>query len=174
MKLLVLLSILFIGFSNLTFNKVIAQTDDMNIDVVCDTMNSAPLVFEFTKDYDQTFKAVKSALEGLGYIVNYSSKTRNLIETDYKVFANRDNFHEEMNKYGQTPYIRSPGWKFGRGKIVVAFKVVGNKMITRVLSILSGYEDRITNIWHYWRSNGLLDDEASSAIVESVEAIKEP
>jgi len=151
-----------------------AQTDDMNMNVVCDTLNCAPLVFEFYKDYDQTFKAVKTALEGLGYIVNYSSKTRNLIETDYKVIANRDNFHDVMNEYGETPYIRSPGWKFGRAKVVVAFNVVGKKMITRVLSILSGYEDRISNSWHYWKSNGKLDDEASSAIVESVEAIQEP
>lgn len=151
------------------------QPSTDNPQVAADTMGTA-LEYEFTKDFDVVFKAVKQGLEKAGYEVAYSSKKRLLIETAYKKFATEDDdFYEVMSVYGDVPYIRSPGWTVGRGKINVTFEQFeGNRVAVRVLAVLSGYEKRFTNQWHYWKSNGKLEEEALAAIVEAVDAVKEP
>ena len=138
-----------------------------------DTLGTA-LLFEFNKDYDVVFKAVKEALASVGYEVSYSSKKRNLIETGYRLIADEDDFFDVMSEYGEVPYIRSPGWRNGRTKISVNFEDLGeNRIAVKVLAILSGFEGRFTNQWHYWKSNGKLEEEAMNAIVTTVEAAKE-
>ena len=103
-----------------------AQEDDdepaaNSVGASADTLGTA-LLFEFEKDYDVVFKAVKEALSSIGYEVSYSSKKRNLIETGYKGIANADNFFDVMEEYGEVPYIRSPGWRNGRTKVSVFFE----------------------------------------------------
>lgn len=143
-----------------------------SVEASADTLGTA-LLYEFQKDYDVVFKAVKEALTSVGYDVNYASKKKNLIETSYKILAKDedDDFFDVMSEYGDVPYIRSPGWKNGRTKISVTFEQLQNgKVAVKVLAILSGFEARFTNQWHYWKSNGKLEEEAMNAIVASVEA----
>ncbi|HVZ40151.1 MAG TPA: hypothetical protein VHI13_12810 [Candidatus Kapabacteria bacterium] len=150
-----------------------AQSDTTKTNAATvDTLGSA-LLNEFDKDFDNTFKSVKSALEKAGYVVNYSSKKYKRIETDFKKLADEDTFDEEMEKYGDVPYMRSPGWTTGRVKIFVNFEVVdSNKTAVKVLAQLSGYESRFTNAWHYWRSNGKIEEVAMNFITKEMEDTK--
>jgi hypothetical protein len=138
-----------------------------------DTLGT-PLLNEFNKDFDQVFKAAKTGLESAGYIVNYSSKKKKLVETEFRQLANEDSFDTTMEKYGDVPYMRSPGWTTGRVKLWVSLEQIdSNRTAVKVLGQLSGYEERFTNRWHYWRSNGKLEEDAMNAIVQAVEAVKE-
>jgi hypothetical protein len=138
-----------------------------------DTLGT-PLLNEFNKDFDEVFKATKAGLEAAGYTVNYASKKRKQIETEFRQLANEDTFDDVMDKYGDVPYMRSPGWTTGRVKLFVTLEEIdSNRTAVKVLGQLSGYEERFTNRWHYWRSNGKLEDEAMNAIVQAVEGTKE-
>jgi hypothetical protein len=149
------------------------QTDTSKATVSADTLGT-PLLNEFTKDFDVVFKAAKTGLESAGYIVNYASKKKQQIETEYHQLANEDTFDDTMEKYGDVPYMRSPGWTTGRVKLWVTFEQIdSNRTAVKVLGQLSGYEGRFTNRWHYWRSNGKLEEDAMNAIVQAVEAVKE-
>ncbi len=135
-----------------------------------DTLGTA-LLQEFDKDFDDVFKATRTALETLGYKVTYASKKRKLVETDFKQLANEDNFHDVMNTFGDVPYMRSPGWTIGRTKVTVDFEQIDStRTAVKVLAQLSGYEDRFTNLWHYWRSNGKIEEEAMNAIIKEIES----
>jgi hypothetical protein len=153
--------------------KLGAQTFDSNVVPPTeekDTLGTA-LLQEFNKEFDLVFKSVRNALDSSGYKVNYTSKKRKLIETEFKQLAEEDSFHETMNRYGDVPYMRSPGWTIGRTKITVNFEQIDSaRTAVKVLAQLSGYEDRFTNLWHYWRSNGKLEEEVMNAIIKEVEA----
>lgn len=136
-----------------------------------DTTGSA-LLAEYPMEYDLVFKAVKTALESLGYPANYASKKRNLIESGFRILANEDNFNAVMPDYGEVPYIRSPGWTTGRAKVMVSFEQLEGRIGVKVLAQLSGYEERFTNVWHYWRSNGRLEQEAMDAINAEIDKEK--
>lgn len=150
-----------------------AQTFDSNVVPPTeekDTLGTA-LLQEFDKDFDLVFKSVRTALENSGYKVNYTSKKRKLIETEFKQLAEEDTFHEVMAKYGDVPYMRSPGWTIGRAKVSVNFEQIDStRTAVKVLAQLSGYEDRFTNLWHYWRSNGKIEEEVMNAVIKEVEA----
>lgn len=134
-----------------------------------DTLGSA-LLYEFSNDYDLVFLKVKTVLTDLGYLVNYASKKRNLVETDFKQFATEDTFHDVMNLYGDVPYMRSPGWTIGRAKISVSFEAVDSvRTGVKILAQMSGFEARFTNIWHYWGSNGKLEQEVMAALIAVLE-----
>lgn len=134
-----------------------------------DTLGSA-LLYEFKQDYDVVFKGVKEALTELGYEVTYSSKKRNLIETSFKQLADADNFYDVMNLYGEIPYMRSPGWSIGRVKVTVSFEPVDSvRTAIKVLAQLSGFEEQFTNMWHYWASNGRIEQEVMSSIITRME-----
>lgn len=140
---------------------------------VNDTLGSA-LLNEFSKDFDVTFKTVKASLESVGYVVSYSSRKYKRIETDFRQLANADNFDDVMDLYGDVPYMRSPGWSVGRAKLFITFEQIDSTRTgVKVLAQLSGYEERFTNAWHYWRSNGKLEEEAMNAIVQAMDAIKQ-
>ena len=143
--------------------------DPTNANAPVDTSASS-LVAEYELDYDNVFKIVKTTLAELGYPENYASKKRSLIETAFKQLATADDFFEVMGKLGEVPYIRSPGWTIGRAKLMVNFEKLENgKIGVKVLGQLSGYEDRFTNIWHYWKSNGKIEQEAMDAINAAVD-----
>jgi hypothetical protein len=151
-----------------------AQTDTAKTPAPADSLGSM-LLNEYDKDFDVVFKAVKTALEKEGYVVNYASKKKNLIETEFRILANEDNFDDEMEKYGEIPYIRSPGWTTGRTKVTVEFERLDNgKTAVKVQALLSGFEARFTNTWHYWRSNGKIEQAAMDAITAAVEASQAP
>lgn len=134
-----------------------------------DTLGSA-LSYEFALDYDVVFKGVKGALEGLGYEVNYASKRKRLIETSFRQLADADDFFEVMEQYGDIPYMRSPGWSTGRVKVNVSFEEIDSvRTGIKVLAQLSGFEERFTNIWHYWSSNGKVEQEVMGAIIAKLE-----
>jgi len=149
-----------------------AQRFDSNIvppETEQDTTGTA-LLQEFDRDFDVVFKAVRTALDSNGYKVNYASKKRKLVETEFKQLADEDNFHDVMNMYGDVPYMRSPGWTIGRTKVSVEFEQLDStRTEIKVLAQLSGYEDRFTNLWHYWRSNGKIEEEVMNAIIKQVE-----
>ncbi len=139
-----------------------------------DSLGSA-LLNEYDKDFDIVFKATRSALESLGYTVSYASKKRHLMETEFKVLAEEDAFQDTMEVYGEIPYMRSPGWTIGRTKITIDFEQLDNgKVAVKVQAQLSGYEARFTNQWHYWRSNGKLEQDAMDAIDKAVAAAAAP
>jgi hypothetical protein len=152
-----------------------AQVDSAKTEgMPTDSLGSA-LLNEYAKDYDIVFKATKTALEKLGYEVNFASKKRNLMETSFKVLAEEDTFIDEMEKWGEIPYMRSPGWTVGRTKVTVNFEQLDNgKIAVKVLAQLSGYEARFTNQWHYWRSNGRIEQDAMDAIDQAVAAAETP
>lgn len=134
-----------------------------------DTLGSA-LSYEFRLDFDVVFKGVRTALEGLGYEVNYASKKKRLIETNFKQLANEDDFFDTMSEYGDVPYMRSPGWTIGRVKVNIAFEEIDSvRTGIKVLAQLSGFEERFTNIWHYWGSNGKIEQEVMQAIIAKLE-----
>lgn len=134
-----------------------------------DTLGSA-LSYEFRLDFDIVFKGVKNALEGLGYEVNYASKKKRLIETNFKQLATEDDFYDTMSEYGDVPYMRSPGWTIGRVKVNISFEEIDSvRTGINVLAQLSGFEERFTNIWHYWGSNGRIEQEVMQAIIAKLE-----
>lgn len=149
-----------------------AQTFESNIvppSAEGDSVGNA-LLQEFGKDFDEVFRGTRTALEGAGYIVNYSSKKRKLMETEFKQLAEEDTFDQVMATYGDVPYMRSPGWTIGRTKISITFEPIDSmRTEVKVLAQLSGYEDRFTNMWHYWRSNGKLEEQVMNAIIKEVE-----
>jgi hypothetical protein len=135
--------------------------------------SASSIVAEYDLEYDNVFKVVKAALLELGYPDNYASKKKRLIETGFRPMADQDNFFKTMSEYGEVPYIRSPGWTVGRAKLMVTFETLENGKVTvKVLAQLSGYEDSFTNIWHYWKSNGRLEQEAMDAINAAVDREK--
>jgi hypothetical protein len=127
--------------------------------------SASSIVAEYDADYDVVFKVVKAAVTELGYPENYASKKKRLIETGFRQLVEGDGFFTKMSEYGEVPYIRSPGWTVGRAKLMINFETLENGKVTvKVLGQLSGFEDRFTNIWHYWKSNGKLEQEAMDAI----------
>lgn len=134
-----------------------------------DTLGAA-LSYEFKLDFDVVFKGVRKSLEELGYEVNYASKKKRLIETNFKQLANEDDFYDTMSEYGDVPYMRSPGWTIGRVKVSVTFEEIDSvRTGIQILAQLSGFEERFTNIWHYWGSNGKIEQEAMQAIIAKLE-----
>jgi hypothetical protein len=171
MRLLILGSLAF--FALILSPRLHAQEEIDSSKAQADTLGT-PLLNEFTKDFDQVFKAVKTGLESVGYIVNYSSKKKKLVETEFRQLADEDTFDDTMEKFGDVPYMRSPGWTTGRVKLWVTLEQIDSaRTAVKVLGQLSGYEERFTNRWHYWRSNGKLEEQAMNSIVEAVEAVKE-
>jgi len=168
MRLFLLLGFLLLG---LAASQAHAQDPTVvGTPPAADSTGSA-LLNEYAKDYDVVFKAVKTALESMGYEVNYSSKKKHLIETSFKQLANEDDFFDVMKKYGDIPYIRSPGWTIGRAKISVNFEEIdAARTGIKVIAQLSGYESRFETKWLYWNSNGKLEDDAMMAINTTVEA----
>lgn len=128
-----------------------------------------PITQTFSLEYDLVFRAVKTALEKKGYIIGNASKKNRRIETEFRPLAEEDAFYETMEKYGEIPYMRSPGWTIGRCQVFVTFKVDdGGHTSATVLAELSGYEARFENRWVYWGSNGDLEKEAMDAITAAV------
>jgi hypothetical protein len=135
--------------------------------------SASSIVAEYDLDFDNVFKVVKTALVELGYPDNYSSKKKRLIETGFRHLATQDDFFNTMSEFGEVPYIRSPGWTVGRAKLMVNFETLENGRVTvKVLAQLSGFEDSFTNLWHYWKSNGRLEQEAMDAINAAVDKEK--
>ena len=146
--------------------------NDTNYSAPVDTSASA-VIAEYDIEYDNVFKAVRAALVDLGYPDNYASRKKMLIETGFKKLVEGDDFFDVMKTYGEIPYIRSPGWTVGRAKMMVTFEKLENGKVTvKVLGQNSGYEGRFTNIWHYWKSNGRLEQEAMDAINAAVDKEK--
>lgn len=149
-----------------------ATASPTNDNAPVDTSGSS-IVAEYDMDFDNVFKVVKTALAEIGYPENYASKKKRLIETAFRPLADDGNFFAKMSEYGEVPYIRSPGWTVGRAKMMVTFETLENGRVTvKVLAQLSGYEARFTNIWHYWKSNGRLEQEAMDAINAAVDKEK--
>lgn len=135
--------------------------------------SASSVISEYEMDYDNVFKAVRAALIELGYPENYASRKKMLIETGFRQMVEGSDFFQVMSEYGEVPYIRSPGWTVGRAKMMVNFEKLENGKVTvKVLGQLSGYEDRFTNLWHYWKSNGRLEQEAMDAINSAVDKEK--
>lgn len=148
-----------------------AQTQPDTTKVLSADSLGSSLLNDFNKDFDVVFKATKVGLEKLGYEVNYASKKRMMMETSFKGIATEDTFFEVMEKLGDIPYIRSPGWTIGRTKVSVTFSQLDTSRVeVKVQAIMSGYEARFTNQWHYWKSNGKIEQQAMDAIVAAVEA----
>lgn len=164
-RTLLLPILLFVAFGALP---AVAQTEDAPADTTTALLN------EYELEYELVFDAAKKALTELGYDVNYASKKRNLIETSFKVIADADNFWDVMKAYGEIPFKRSPRWKDGRIKISVRFEELDGKVAVKVSSIISGYEDRFDNAWHYWASNGVVEQETMDAITAAVQAYDIP
>jgi hypothetical protein len=176
MKIFRLIVPLFVlGLTMVLAPEMKAQEPDTTHSVnMADSLGST-LLNEYEKDFDVVFKAVKKGLEDEGYVVNYASKKRNLIETEFRILAGEDDFDEQMEKYGDVPYIRSPGWTVGRTKLTVEFERLENgKTGVKVQALMSGFEARFTNQWHYWRSNGRLEQSAMDAINAAVEGSNTP
>jgi hypothetical protein len=149
-----------------------ATPSPTNDNAAIDTSASS-IVAEYDLDYDNVFKIVKTALSELGYPDNYASKKKRLIETAFRPLAEAGDFFKTMSEYGEVPYIRSPGWTVGRAKLMVNFETLENGKVTvKVLAQLSGYEERFTNLWHYWKSNGRLEQEAMDAINAAIDKEK--
>jgi hypothetical protein len=149
-----------------------AATSPTNDNAPVDTSGSSTIA-EYDMDFDNVFKVVKAALIELGYPDNYSSKKKKMIETGFRQLVDGSEFFTVMSDFGEVPYIRSPGWTVGRAKMMVNFEVLENGRVTvKVLGQLSGYEERFTNIWHYWKSNGKLEQEAMDAINAAVDKEK--
>ncbi len=128
-----------------------------------------PLSQTFALEYDLVYRAVKTALERSGYTVGYASKKNQRVETEFRQLAEEENFFDNMEKYGEIPYMRSPGWTVGRCQIVVTFASSDAGHTTaNVTAQLSGYEARFENRWIYWSSNGVLEKQAMDSIVVAV------
>ena len=156
-----------------------AQVPELNFDIRGEgKQDSLGVALEsaFPKDYDVVFKASRLALEKLGYLVNYSSKKRSLMETEFKILADEDTFHDTMAVYGQIPFMRSPGWTIGRTKVSINFVAdsTGTNTTVKVLAMMSGHEDRFTNMWHYWKSNGTIEKMIMDAIGREVVSVETP
>lgn len=128
-----------------------------------------PATQNFALEYDLVFRAAKTALEKQGYTIGYASKKNRRIETEFRQLTEEETFFDVMEKYGEIPYMRSPGWTIGRCQIVVTFNVddAGRTNAT-VLAQLSGYEGRFENRWIYWASNGVLEKESMDALTAAV------
>lgn len=145
---------------------------DSNYNAPVDTSASA-VISEYEMEFDNVFKAVRAALVQLGYADNYASRKKGFIETGFRQLVEGSDFFDVMSIYGEVPYIRSPGWTVGRAKMMVNFEKLDNGKVTvKVLGQLSGYEGRFTNVWHYWKSNGRLEEEAMDAINMAVDKEK--
>jgi hypothetical protein len=156
-----------------------AQVPEINFDIKGEGQQDSlgvALETTFQKDYDVVFKAARLGLEKVGYTVNYSSKKRNLMETDFKVIADEETFHDTMAVYGKIPFMRSPGWTIGRNRVSVNFvrNDSTNSTTVKVLAVNSGYEARFSNMWHYWKSNGVLEKMVMDAITSAVVSVETP
>jgi|GEM_PF-1755292 len=130
---------------------------------------SKPISQTFTLEYDLVFRAVKTALERNGYTIGYASKKNRRIETEFRQLTQEDTFFDIMEKYGEIPYMRSPGWSIGRSQVFVNFASNEAGHTTATVNVqLSGYEGRFENRWIYWPSNGILEKEAMDSIVVAV------
>ena len=145
------------------------EGDELSSGLSAEELNSE-LLYEFNTDFDIVFKGVRDALEQAGYEVGYASKRKHLVESAFKILAQEDDFHEVMNVYGKVPYIRSPGWTVGRTKVTVRFEELDEeRIVVRVQSMMSGFEARFTNQWHYWPSNGKIEGDVMDAIIAELE-----
>ncbi|MCB0712965.1 MAG: hypothetical protein KDD67_11605 [Ignavibacteriae bacterium] len=149
------------------FSLLSAQVDDEALSE--EELNSA-IVYEFDKDFDVVFQGVQKGLVDAGYEVDYASKRKKLIETKFRILAPEDDFFDIMEQYGKIPYVRSPSWKNGRTLVSVRLEENGSGTTITVQAQLSAYEGRFLNKWLYWVSNGVLEEQALSAIVAAVDA----
>ncbi len=98
------------------------------------------------------------------------------METEFRILADEDTFHDTMAVYGKIPFMRSPGWTIGRTKVSVNFlpDSTGTNTTVQVLAMMSGREERFTNMWHYWKSNGAIEKLIMDAIGHEVVSVETP
>jgi hypothetical protein len=154
-----------------------AQVPEINFDIKGEGQQDSlgvALESTFPKDYDVVFKAARQALEKNGYKVDYASKKRNLMETAFTILTEEATFHDTMAVYGKIPFMRSPGWTTGRTRVSVNFVRGDTGTTVKVLAVMSGYEARFSNMWHYWKSNGIIEKRVMDAISGEVASIETP
>lgn len=150
-------------------------TAQVNQEGIAEEDRTSALVYEFDADFDVVFDAVQKGLVEAGYEVQYKSKRRKLVESQFRILAGEDDdFFDIMEQYGEVPYVRSPKWVNGRAMVSIRFEenATGTVAIT-VTAELSAFESRFVNNWIYWTSNGLIEEEVLTAIISAVEASTE-
>ncbi len=150
-------------------------TAQVNQEGIEEEERTSALVYEFDADFDVVFDGVKKGLIAAGYDVDYASKRKKLVESQFKILAGEDDdFFEVMEEYGEVPYVRSPKWINGRAMVSVRFEEGASGTITiTVTAELSAFEKRFVNNWIYWTSNGLIEENVLTSIISTVEAASE-
>lgn len=111
---------------------------------------------------------------------------KQIIKSDYCIFAMGDSTYRDMQKYSvlrsqQTvgheclPFIPGARWKNGRIKFKFLVKEIDDETIQVILpnAEISGKEEAVTVKHYFWESNGILETNIMARIKELVEESKE-
>jgi hypothetical protein len=120
---------------------------------------------QFEKRFPTVWKAVRQAIKDKGCAIESEKhdeeNTKGNIRTEACVFVDgEDSSRDVMLRYGKVPMIRGGVWVSGRAQYNFKIKEIpGNKVEVIMTVELSGKEDYITHLVHFWNSNGILDQE---------------
>jgi len=122
---------------------------------------------KFTKPFPTVWKTIKRLITEESCAVesekqSFDEKTEmykgNLRSETCILMSGEDSTRDVMMKYGKVPMIRGGVWVSGRIQYNFSIKDMPDKTVQVVLTVeLSGREDYITSMVHFWSSNGILE-----------------
>ena len=155
----------------MTLAGAVSAAAQVNDESLSDEEKPSALLYEFSKDFDVVFEGVQKGLIDAGYEIDIASKRKKEVSTKFKILSpGEDDFFDNMEPYGEVPYVRSPSWKDGRVSLTVRFEETGSGTVMITVSgELSGFEERFLRKWLWWTSNGVLEEAALQSIVTAVD-----
>ncbi len=114
--------------------------------------------------------------------VNDEGFQKQVIKSDYCIFAMGDTTYKSMEQYSVLtnketighkclPFIPGSRWKNGRVSFKFVVKEIDDETITILLknAEISGKDEKVTNKVHFWESNGIFETNIMARIKEIAE-----
>lgn len=141
-----------------------------------------PKVFQavFNKSFPTVWKSIKKSLSETGCLIEHEKYA----ESDEGVYKGKltsvfcviatglDTTEPVMERYAKRiPYIRGATWTSLRMQyLFYVTENADNSVEVKLKGEISGYESYITNIFHYFESNGILEDAMMERLKNNVAA----
>ncbi len=133
----------------------------------------------FEVPFEEVWKTVKETITGIGAQVAQQKNSQNdeglwkgTIHTDNYIFTEgSDSTYRILQRYQYNmKYIPGGIWVNGRINYKIILKEVKANLVEMTLtSELSAREDHVTEEYHYWKSNGILEKQFIDNLKERLE-----
>ncbi|MBL7999466.1 MAG: hypothetical protein JNL32_12620 [Candidatus Kapabacteria bacterium] len=138
---------------------------------------------KFNKPFPTVWKTIKKLLTERGCALemekqNFDEKTEtykgNIRSEACVLVSGEDSTRDVLLLYGKVPMIRGGVWVSGRVQYNFSIKDMPDKTVQVVLTAeVSGKEDFITHLVHFWNSNGILETKLMEDLKKALAATGE-